>query len=197
MLIRSFLAILGLVFAGHGAALAAVHNLSYAKKAPPLGTELTLAGKTYVLVRIPIELFTGEKYSLIMPFERYRDDPTDGTLNLTTEHSIDAFDANLAVDSYPARVLVDDLRNSTVSGDYGVSSSFTVSTQVTLTVTIKVGTTLVSVQYSMDRGGYDTDATLGTSFNAQPSAEWGKYTDPTGIVTAMDDLIDYVRVVPL
>ena len=195
MFIRSFVAMLGLVLAGN--AVAAVHDLSYAKKSPSLGTEFVLGGKTYVLVRIPIELFSGEKYSIIIPFERDSFDPSDGTVNLTTEHSTEAFDADLTIDSYPAQLSVDDYRNQTVSGDYGVSSSFTVSLQVVLTITIKVGTTLVTAQYLMDRGGLDTNANLGTSFNAQPYAQWAKYTDPTGIVGAMDELIDYVRVVPL
>jgi hypothetical protein len=195
MFIRSFLAILGLVCAVDAAA--AVHNLSYVKKAPALGTEFTLGGRTYVLVRIPVELFSGEQYSLIVPFERYTDDPTDGIVNLTTEHSTDAFDANVTIDSRPARVFVTEVRNSSVSGDYGVSSTFTVSTTVVLNVTIKVGTTLVTLQYLMDKGGYETEADLGTSFNAQPYAQFAKYRDPTGIVTAMDELIDYVRIIPL
>ena len=195
MFIRSFLTMLGFLIAGN--AIAAVHNLSYAKKSPALGTEFVLGGQTYVLVRIPIELFSGEKYSIIIPFERDSFDPSDGTVNLTTEHSTDAFGADLTIDSYPARLSVDDYRNETVSGDYGVSSRFTVSLQVNLTITIKVGTTLVTAQYFMDRGGYETNANLGASFNAQPYAQWAKYTDPTGIVAAMDELIDYVRVVPL
>jgi hypothetical protein len=197
MFLRSVLTILGLSLAGSTNALAAAHALTYLENAQPLGTEISLGGRTYVLVRMPVELFSGERYSLIVPFERYSYDPTDGNLNLQTEHSTDAFDSNLTIDSYPARVVVKDVRSFGLSGDFGEVAFFSVGVTVQVNVTLKLGTTLVTIGYYMDKGGYETEADIGPSFSAQPFAEWSEYRDPTGLVSHLDDLIDYVRVIPL
>jgi hypothetical protein len=197
MFLRSVLSILGLSLAGTANALAAAHALTYVENVQPLGTEFSLGGRSFVLVRIPIELFSGERYSVIVPFSRSPDDPTDGNVNLQTEHSTDPFDSNLTIDSYPARVVVEDVRSFGLSGDFGESAFFTAVVTVQVNVTLKLGTTLVTFGFLMDKGGYETEVDIGPSFSAQPFAEWSEYRDPTGLVGKLNDLIDYVRVLPL
>jgi hypothetical protein len=49
----------------------------------------------------------------------------------------------------------------------------------------------------LNRDLLQTNVDVGAAYNIVPFAEWGKYRDPLDLVKAMNDVIDYIRIIPL
>ena len=66
-----------------------------------------------------------------------------------------------------------------------------------LSLTLKIQSTLVMIQSYVYKpaDGYETLAEVGGAFNIQPFAQWAVYTDPVQQVQAMNDYVDYIRVI--
>jgi hypothetical protein len=171
------------------------HPITYVQRVEPLGTQVTLGAETFDLVRIPVRLFSGKRYALIVPAMRF--DPDFGMVYIEASHSTEPFESNITIDTFPAHVRIDEVHNYSVTGDLGTSASFNVGTYVGLSLTIKLGTTRLSYVVQFDRDAILTEADIGADYNVVPYAEWVKYRDPTGLIRAVNDLLDYIRVIPL
>jgi hypothetical protein len=171
------------------------HSITYAKRVEPLGTQVTLGGATFDLVRIPVGLFSGKRYALIVPATRF--DPDFGLVYIGASHSTEPFESNITIDTFPAHVRVDEVQSYSLAGDLGTSATFNVGTYIGLSVTIKLGTTRLSYVVQLDRDAILTEADIGADYNAVPYAEWAKYRHPSDLVKAVNDLLDYIRVIPL
>jgi hypothetical protein len=211
---RKFLLTLSLVLLCQTDAFAGAHTVTYVRRTQPLGTQVTLGGTTFDLIRVPVRLLSGEQYSLIVPAARF--DPDFGSVNIQALHATGSFVANATVDTYPAHVAVTDRRYYTLTGNVGGAgvartadsaagaeaiiiggTTFNVGTGVAMTVTIKIGTTLVRYAVELNRDLLQTNVDVGPAYNIVPYAEWGKYRDPLDLVKALNDLLDYIRVIPL
>lgn len=212
---KGLLLTLGLALVWQSEAMAGAHNVAYSQKSALPGTQFTLGGTTFDIVRVPIRLFSGESYALIVPASR--SDPEFSHLNLQVQHSSDPFVSNVTISSFPAHVAVTDGRFYSLTGNVGgtaaasaVDSSggvqadlviggttFNVGTYVSMTVTIKLGSTRVRYSIQLDRDLLQTNVGVGSAYNIVPFAEWAKYKDPTDLVKALNDLVDYIRVIPL
>jgi hypothetical protein len=192
---RRLLIVLAIAVGWHTQTLAGPHTMTYVEQVAPLGTELTFGGETFDLVRIPVRLYTGERYALIVPAQRF--DPDFGSVALDAHHSSEPFVANITIDSFPARADVQEVVHYTMNGDFGTSAALEVGTNVGLTITIKLGTTLVSYFVPLGRYAVQTSTEVGTTYNFVPYAEWAKYRDPVDLVKAVNNLLDYIRVIPL
>src|SRR5262245_59172098 len=193
MNIRRLLIMLAVALAWHSETFAGPHTMTYVELVKPLGTQVTLGGTTFDLIRIPVRLYSGERYALIVPATRY--DPDFGIVGLNAYHSDEPFTSNITIDSFPARADVQELVHYIASGDFGTSATLEVATFVDLTLTIKLGTTLVRYEAVLDR--YQTNRPVGATYNFVPRAEWAKYQDPLDLLKALNDLLDYIRVIPL
>ncbi len=67
MFARKFALAVSLSAAGISTAFADAHTVTYGAKAAALGSTITLAGQSFVMVRIPFRTFTGEKYYSFAP----------------------------------------------------------------------------------------------------------------------------------
>jgi hypothetical protein len=186
---------LAVALAWHTETLAGPHTMTYVERVEPLGTQVTLGGDTFDLVRIPVRLYSGARYAFIVPAIRF--DPDFGSVALEAHHSNEPFTSNITIDSFPARATVEEVVNYTMSGDFGTSGALDVGTYVGLTVTIKLGNTLVSYFVPLDRYAVQTSTEVGATHNFVPYAEWAKYRDPIDLVKALNNLLDYIRVIPL
>jgi hypothetical protein len=194
MFTRKLVLMFGLALAGTGTVLADAHSITYSRKVAGVGDRITFRGWDYVIVRIPFRLFTGERYYIQLPVLTEGFGPY---IDFDTTHD-DVFTPNGTIDTLPARIRVRDSRNYQFYGTTGVPDhSFSVRRFVHADLTIKVGTnTLVHVGVAFNR--YETDVVVDAPpFNVVPYAEWGKYTDPVQDIAALNDWIDYIRIVAI
>ena len=212
--IRKLLLTMSLVLICQTDAFGGAHKISYVQNVQPLGTQITLGGTTFDLIRVPVRLLSGEQYSLVVPAARF--DPDYGSVNIQAMHAKGTFVSNATIDTYPAHVALTDQRYYTLTGNVGGDAvaraanpaagseaiiiggtTFNVGTGVGMTVTIKIGTTLVKYEVELNRDYLQTNVDVGDAYNIVPFAEWGKYRDPLDLVKALNDLLDYIRVIPL
>ena len=149
MLARKLVLTLSLFTAGIGTALADAHTISYGAKAAALGATVTLAGQDFVMVRIPFKTFTGEKYYIFVPAPV--DEFLGGAVSIITSHDTRAFSPNININNVPARVSVSDTRTYSLAGDIGTAANFIVQAGASVSITLKIGQTLVSLGASVGK----------------------------------------------
>lgn len=186
-----------------GVQAAPPHSITYAKKAEEPGKVLTINGNKFVIVRLPVRAFSGDKYAITFPAPLAEGDQFTYAI-LPTYHGTDGFTQNLTIDGYPAQVEVSDSRVYQLTQDFlePGTNLFTVSAQATATVTINLGGTVLLLGESVNTkdpiggGELETEVGIGNSFNAASAAEseWWKYTDPTTQVNTLDYWVDYIRI---
>jgi len=184
---------------GIGTALADAHTVTYGAKAAAVGATITLAEQEFVMVRIPFRTFTGEKFYIFAPAPV--EAPFGGALSIITSHDTRAFAPNININNVPARVSVQDTRSYTVSGDIGTDAQFIVQAAASISITLKIGDTLVSLGTSVGKppgfASFETQADVGAATNLVPFASFATYTDPIQQVKAVNDYIDYIRIVAI
>jgi hypothetical protein len=199
MLVRKLALMLGLALAGTGTALAQAHVPTFGAKAAALGATITLAGQDFVMVRIPFRTFSGDKYYIFAPAPV--DDLLGGSISVFTSHDTKAFTPNININNVPARVAVQDTRSYTLSGDIGTDAQFVVKADATISITLKIGSTLVSLAASVGKPpgftSFETQEDVGGAYNIVPFAAFATYTDPLQQVKAVNDYIDYIRIVAI
>jgi hypothetical protein len=199
MFARKLALAVGLSAAGIGTAFADAHTVTFAAKAAGLGATITLAGQNFVMVRVPFRTFTGEKYYIFAPAPV--EAPFGGALSIITSHDTRAFTPNININNVPARVAVSDTRSYTVSGDIGTDAQFIVQADASVSITLKLGTTLVSLGASVGKppgfASFETQADVGAATNLVPFAAFATYTDPVQQIKAVNDYIDYIRIVAI
>ena len=199
MLARKLVLTLSLFTAGIGTALADAHAISYGAKAAALGATVTLAGQEFVMVRIPFRTFTGEKYYIFAPAPV--EELFGGSISVITSHDTRAFSPNININNVPARVSVSDTRSYSLSGDIGTDATFLVQAAASVSITLKIGQTLVSLAASVGKPpgftSFETNEEVGAAYNIVPFAAFASYTDPLQQVKAVNDYIDYIRIVAL
>jgi hypothetical protein len=184
------LLLLGLTLAATGTASAAPHKIGYAQKTAAAGEVVTLNDTDYTIMRIPFATFdaTPLRYSVFLPVET-----EGGFAFIQTTHSDAALATNATISGIPARITVGDSRTYTVTGLPGVASQFTVSGNASASIDFKIGTTLVTLIFSLERT--DTNAAVGTAVDLRNKAEWADYKDLTPQIAALNNLIDYIRII--
>ena len=199
MLARKLVLTVSLFTAGIGTALADAHTVKFVAKAAALGQTITLAGQPFVMVRIPFRTFTGEKYYIFVPA------PVDavlgGAVSIITSHDTRAFTSNITINNIPGRVSVQDTRSYTLAGDIGTEANFTVQAAASVSLTFKIGQTLVSLGTSVSKPpgftSFETNEPVGAAYNIVPFAAFATYTDPVQQLQAVNDYIDYIRIVAI
>jgi hypothetical protein len=189
------------LLAGFGSAMAAPpHSISWTKQSAAIGTVITIAGQEFVIARIPVRDFNGDKYAITLPVPSQFGQITFGIVSVA--HITDPIVGNVTIDGYPAVVTVSDSRTFTITPDYldppnnrlGVTSDASVSVQIKLGAGIVILGQNFEGRDPLTLTTPETDVSIGASVNAAPAAEWWKYTDPLTLITALDRWIDYVRV---
>jgi hypothetical protein len=110
-----------------------------------------------------------------------------------TTHTDASFSSNITIDGLPGRIRILDTRSYAVTGLIGTASQFSVQSNATVTLDIKIGDTLVSLFAQL--GDLETNANAGIKTDYRSFAQWAKYTDLTGEIQALDDLIDRIRII--
>jgi len=199
MFARKLALILGLAVAGTGTALADGHVITYVAKASTFGQTITLQGQEFVIVRIPFSTFTGEKFYIQAPAPI--DSFIGGSLSVQTFHETKALTTNININNVPARVAVTDSRTYAVTGDIGTDAQFTTTAGASVTISFKKGSTLVTLFASVNKppgfGSSETQKDVNAATNLVPSASFATWTDPVNQVKAVNDYIDYIRIVAI
>jgi hypothetical protein len=160
-------------------------------------TVVNFAGQPHTMAAVPVRtLVSGDRYAIIFPSRQYG----GGALGMrvSTIHNPDTFVPNITIDSFPAQVQVTDGLDYDLSGDPVGGYSFLVSGDISVDVSIDLGDTIVSIGNSFQvYGGLNTSIDIGSSANAVPFAQYGKYVDQVSLIHALDVWIDYIRIVPL
>jgi hypothetical protein len=199
MFARKLVLMLGLAVAGTGTALADAHTVTFGAKAAGLGATITLAGQDFVMVRIPFRTFSGEKYYIFAPAPV--EEIFGGGITIITSHDTKAFSPNININNVPARVSVQDTRSYSLTGDIGTDAQFTVQAGATISITLKIGSTLVSLGTTVGKppgfASFETQEEVGAATNIVPFAAFATYTDPLQQVKAVNDYIDYIRIVAI
>ena len=188
---RKLLLLLGLTIAATGTASAAVHSVSYKKVTAAAGTVVTFGGADYTIVRIPFATFDPVplRYSVFLPMAN-----EGGAAFIQTIHTDAALTTNAVVDGVPARIKVLDGRTYAALGLPGVATQFSVSSNAAVTIDFKIGKTLVTITLQIDTN--ETNANAGAAVDLRSRAEWEDYKDLTGQMSALNSLIDYIRIIP-
>jgi hypothetical protein len=178
-------------------ALADAHTLTYNKKIRPVNSTVKFGGKEHTMVRLPVtDLVSGDMFTVTFPA------PTDlglfTTGLVTTSHNADAFVSNMTIDSYPAQVQVTDGLNYLIQSDGLGGYIFTVTGTVGVSVSIDLGSTIMTIYHSLDATNkntglpYLTNVNTGPSANAVPYAKWAKYTDQLDLVDALNKWLNSI-----
>jgi hypothetical protein len=177
-----------------GSAYAApVHTVTWEPKNASPGTEVTLGGESFVLVRVPLRTFgDNQDYTvrfLAPVFQRVL------FATLTTEHNADPLEDPIELDGFDVTAVVSDGRNYTIEPSLTSPArrNFTVTAQTFCTVQIKVGVTRLTLgHFFTTNQQQETD--IGRTEDAVPFAQWDDYVHPTAQVRACDRWIDYIRI---
>jgi hypothetical protein len=181
-----------IVFTGRAQA-ASPHTLTWTPQSGNPGKVVTLAGQTFVLIRMPVRDFgSARRYAVSFLA------PRTGILvqaPLTTVHSKEALTDPILIEGFDATVTVTDgrsyniLSNFSSPGDY----TFTVTAHASCTVQIKVGQTLITLIGHIPVV-QQPGTNIGDTPNAVPHADWADYVHPSAQLTACDKWLDYVRI---
>jgi hypothetical protein len=176
-----------------------VHGVTYTARTAALGTQVSLGGKTFVLVRLPMKDF-GSANRYIVEFLAEVTDVATTTFagDLFTEHSDQTLTSTTLIGGFPASALVSDSRTYTFSTQFfpATGNALKVDVQVNCVVQVKVGDTLAGLFADFSSVQQDTTPALVTApFSGSANAAWGNYVDPITLVTACDNWIDYIRIV--
>lgn len=172
-----------------------VHSVSYSARTAALGTAVNLGGRDYVLVRLPLKDF-GSTDRYIVEFLAGAFPPSANLVGvLTTEHSNETLTNTISISGFPASVQVGDGRFHSILGDSGDNSASALAAAFG-SVRIKVGATLITFAPGSSVVQQAPTATLPTApYSGSANAPWGNYVDPLAQVTAIDNWIDYIRIV--
>jgi len=181
-----------------GAAHAApVHTVTWTPQNVAPGTEVTLGGQKFVLVRVPLRPFSGTQdyqVSFLAPV-------VQGFVaaSLETQHSTDPVGDPIQIDGFDASVLVSDGRSYNITPAPTPANpdnkSFAVSVQTFCTAQVKVGAaTLLSFFHFFGPAVQQPRTEIGETPNALPFADWDAYRHPNAQVLACDKWIDYIRI---
>jgi hypothetical protein len=191
-LVRLMVAWVGLSVASHAIA-APVHTVTWTPQNVAPGTEVTIAGQRFVLVRVPVQnLGNTARYavSFLAPI-------IQGALlaTLTTQHSTDPIEDTIQIDGFAAAVTVSDGREYAIAPNFPNLDKydFTVTAQAICVVLVKVGPTLLSF-FTLFQTEQQASTDIGETPNAQPFAEWDAYVHPSAQVKGCDRWIDYIRI---
>lgn len=178
----------------------AIHTVSFVHKAVDPGTVRTIGGKDFVLVRLPMADFgSADRYIVEFMAEIYDPGPPPSFLaNLETEHSNETLVDPVLIDGFPANIRVSDSREYRFGTSFNFpGNSLTVNALVFGIVRVKVGGTMITFQqpFFVEQQA-ETAAAPSAPYSGSPSgiAKWSSYVDPTAQVTALDDWIDYIRI---
>lgn len=183
---------LSIGFAG-GAHAQPPHTITWRAQNATPGTQVSIAGQQFVLVRTPVRDLGGSR-RFVVSFLAPVTGPTLFAI-LTTLHSREPLTNPIQLDGFDANVSVSDgrtysiLSNFLSPGDY----TFNVTAQATCSVNIKAGQTLIMVNASLSTV-QQPDTDIGSTPNAVPDAEWADYIHPTAQVNGCNRWVDYVRI---
>lgn len=185
---------LALLFAAGVAGAANVHNVTWVRKAVAPGTEVTLGGQTFVLVRLPMKEFTNNNRYVVeyLVPEFLPSPPIVASTQLSTVHSDIQLTDTVDVSGYPANISVVDGRSYDYNANLGFDDGLKVEASVVGTVTIKVGDTVLSLSAFFTAEQQALTA-VPSPFAASSWATW-QYPDPTTLVASFDNWVDFVRV---
>lgn len=185
-----------------GTIFAQAHTLTYQKKSRPVDSIVNFAGEAHTIVRLPVRDFvSGDKYAVIFPAPAFGGIFTAGVIG--TGHNTEPFVPNMQIDSFPAQVYVSDGLTYSITADGLGGYDFVVTGSVTVVVTIDLGNTLMTITNSLSAKNKGTgspaltNVNTGSTANAVPFANWGRYVDQVALVDALDRWLDFIRVIPL
>lgn len=188
-----------LLLAAGAANAQSVHGVTYSPRSVALGTQVSLGGKTFVLVRLPMKDFGGTNRYIVEFLAEVTDVATTTFAgDLLTEHSNETLTGTTLIGGFPANALVSDSRTYTFSTQFppGTGNALKVDVQVSCVVQVKVGDTMAGLFADFSGVQQDTTPALVTApFSGSANAAWGNYVDPVALVTACDNWIDYIRIV--
>jgi hypothetical protein len=187
-----------LVLMSGTAAAANVHNVTWVRKSVVPGTVVKIGGRDFVLVRLPMKEFTnGNRYIVEYLTDVYDlGPPIVAQASISTSHSDDTIANPVTVSGYPASIYVYDGRTYSYSANTGFDDGLEVDAYVSGGVTLKVGDTLLSLSEFFSAVQQPVTA-IPVPFSSASWATWGTYTDPTPLVTNLDNWIDYIRVLKI
>lgn len=191
------------------AASAAPHTITHSPISVAPGTNVSIGGTNFVLIQVPVRQFTVDKRYAVRFLTPAEVDPlTQETVVfgfVDAEHNTDALtDQNATVDGFDASITVRDSRRYGVQSDVDfqtqqLTNRLKVHADALAIVRVKLGDTVLT--FFADLSKLDQDADLGAgSFNGSAQSAWGRYVDPTGLITqgnGLDKWIDYIRIIPL
>jgi hypothetical protein len=200
---RKFLAI-GFVAMLLGATTAnaqSVHSISYSAKRVSPGTIVSLGGRDFVLVRLPMADF-GSTDRYIVEF--LADVVTPGApptffANLQTEHSNETLLNPILIDGFPANVQVGDSREYQFGTSFTLpGTSLTVDALVIGIARVKVGGTMITFfgSFATEQQA-ETAALPNAQYSGSPVAAWNNYVDPISQVATLDNWVDYIRILKI
>lgn len=180
--------------------MAQAHIVTWNAVSAPVGSTVTLGFVDYVIIRVPVRDFNGDKYVITFPAPSIPGFGLGGSL--TTIHNTGAFAPDLTIDGYGAQVFLTDGFSYSISEDIFSPGTnvFTVSGTTSAGVTIRIGSMDVflfaNYDYNDPLTGTPpvTSVNIGASKNAVSAAEWWKYVDQAVPVNALDRWVDYIRV---
>jgi hypothetical protein len=173
------------------------HSITWTPRTETPGTQVTIAGTPFVLVRVPVRDLGGtSRYAV-----RFLARQIQGLsliAQLITTHSAAPLRGSIEIDGFSAEAGVVDGRTYTINNSVidPTQYNFRVDAQAICTVSVQVRRTLlVFSAFFTEVQQPETD--IDTTPNAVPFAEWENYVDPRQQVRGCDRWIDYIRITPI
>ena len=172
------------------------HSITWTPRTETPGTQVTIAGTSFVLVRVPVRDLGGtSRYAV-----RFLAPQIQGLLiaPLTTTHSAAPLRGSIEIDGFSAEAGVVDGRSYTINNSpiAPTQYNFSVDAQAICTVSVQVRRTLL-VFSTFFTVAQQPATDIGAIPNAVPFAEWDDYVHPTQQVRGCDQWLDYIRITPI
>jgi hypothetical protein len=188
-----------LVVLGGTATAADVHGVTWVRKAVAPGTVVSIGGKDFVLVRLPMKEFSNGNRYVVEYLADVIDPgpPVSFFSDISTVHSNDTILNPVTVSGYPASLNVQDGRSYSYTDGTGLDDGLTVDSLAYGNVTMKVGDVMLSFGTFFTVPQQTLTAVPTGTYASSSYAKWNQYVDPTSLVTQFDNWIDYIRVLKI
>jgi len=174
-----------------------VHAVTFQQKILSAGAQILLDGQKYAMVFVPVADFGSANRYVVGFLTPVEGDPGAIFAYLNTDHSNETIANPVTISGFPGQISVADGRTYSVSQSFITQKNeLEVTADASAFVRVKVGATMLNFFVNFPKlQQAATPLADSNQYSALGQAQWGKYIDPIAQVTAVDNYIDYIRII--
>jgi len=176
-----------------------VHAVTFLQKNLSAGAKITLGGQKYAMVFVPVADFGSSNRYAVGFLTPEEGDPSAIFAYLETEHTNETLSNPVTISGFPGVIQVFDHRTYSITTNFlTTKNELDVVAGATSLVRVKIGATMLNFFVSIPTEQQTaTPLADANQYSAVGKADWSKYIDPLTQITAVDNYIDYIRIIKI